>query len=529
MPAILIADALSQEGRDVFTRYEGFTVDYKPDITPEDLKKCIGEYDGCVIRSRTRITADTLENPGRLKVVGRAGVGLDNVDIPEATAKGIIVMNTPGGNTVSTAENAFSLLLCLARQVARADASMKAGRWDKKSIKGVELLNKVIGVIGLGRIGMEVVKRAKGFEMRVLGYDPYVAKDVAAKAGVEVCDLETIWSQADFITFHTPVNDDTRQMLNAAVIEKLKPGCRIINCARGGLIDEDALVAALQSGRIAGAALDVFSTEPLAEDHPLRSLENVVLTPHLSASTTEAQEKVAVDVAEQIVETLQGKPPRNAVNAPAIDPELLEAARPYLSMAEKLGHFLAQYVDGPLSRLTVKYCGAVLDHPTDAITTAAVIGFLSHQIGQGELNYINAPFLLKKRGVELVESRSSELYEYANLMTLEGRVNGRVVSVSGTLFTPHTPRVVILNDRHFDAWMDGTLIVIENRDVPGVIGAVGTYLGSRNVNIAQMTWGRSTAGGDAITILNVDQEVTPDLLEGLAKVDNVQAVRLIRL
>lgn len=528
MPAILIADSLSQEGQDVFARAEGFTVDYKPEITPEELKATIGNYDGLVVRSRAHVTADTLENSGNLRVIGRAGVGLDNVDIPAATSKGVIVMNTPGGNTVSTAENTMSVLLTLARNVAKADASMRAGRWDKKKLAGVELQGKTVGVIGLGNIGREVVKRAKGFEMRVLGFDPFTTEEAAQRLGVEMADLETIWKQADFITVHTPLNDDTRHLINAEVIAKLKPTCRLINCARGGIIDEAALVDALKEGRIAGAALDVFETEPPAEDDPLRSLDNVVLTPHLSASTGEAQDKVAIQVAEQIVETLTGKAPRNAVNAPSIDPDALEAMRPYLDLAERMGGFVAQYVDGPMAKLTVTYSGSVLEHPTDPITTAALMGILKRQTEAGEINYINAGFLMKDRGVEVIESRSNEVYQYANLISLEAVTpEGESVSLGGTLYTAQTPRIVMLGNKHLNAHPTGVIAVIENKDVPGIVGLVGTTFGDAGINIAYMTWGRS--GDEAVTIINCDQDIPAAVLDALAIHEDITSVKVIQM
>jgi D-3-phosphoglycerate dehydrogenase len=530
MPAVLIADSLSEEGREIFAKVGGMTVDYRPDITPDELKAVVGNYEGLVVRSRARVTADTLERVGRLRVIGRAGVGLDNVDVPAATAKGVIVMNTPGGNTISTAENTMSLLLSLSRNVAKADASMRAGRWDKNALGGVELLDKTLAVIGLGRIGLEVAKRAAAFGMKIIGYDPFTPREVAARHGVQIVALDEIWSRADFITVHTPLNDETQGMIGAAQLAQMKPTCRLVNCARGGIIDEAALVEALEKKVIAGAALDVFETEPLPQDHPLRRLDNVVLTPHLSASTAEAQEKVAVQIAEQIVDVLTGKAPRNAVNAPSIDPEVLEAMRPYLDLAERMGSFLAQYVSARITRLTNSYSGSVLDHPTDPITTAVLIGFLSRRVNPDEVNYVNAPFLMKDRGVEVIEAKSSELHGYANLITVEVLTrDGARVSLSATLFTRGNPRLVSLNDRHFDARPEGAIIVIQNKDVPGIIGAVGTLLGARGINIAHMTWGRDNAGGDAITLLNCDQDVTPEILSALEKLEYVRSARLIRL
>ncbi len=523
---ILVSDKISDEGLAIL-RGSGFEVVYKPEISHEDLVKEISEYDALVIRSRTNVTADVLQNGKRLKVVGRAGVGLDNVDVATATKLGIIVMNTPGGNTISTAEHTMAMLTSLARMIPQADRSMHEGKWEKKNFVGVELYRKVLGVIGLGRIGTEVAKRALAYGMQVLGYDPYISSETVKKLGIRQATVEEICKEADFITVHVPLNDQTRNLIDRPQIEMMKPTVRLINCARGGIINEDALLEALKSKRIAGAALDVFTQEPLPADHPFRSLDNVVLTPHLGASTSEAQEGVAKEVAEQIVDALSGRVIRNAVNAPSVDPAILDQLRPYIELARRMGKFMAQYVPGPIKTLRVYYSGSVLDYPVAPVTTAALIGYLE-PITDAPVNFVNAPTIAHDRGIEVVELKSTELHGYANLITIETEnENGAKNYIGGTLFTRERPRIVVLNGKSFDVVPEGNLIVIENRDVPGIVGSVGTLLGKHGINIAQMTWGRTEPGRDAITVINVDQDVPKSVLEELAKLPNILTAKLI--
>lgn len=523
---ILVSDKISDEGLAILQQ-SGFEVVYKPDISHEDLAKEIADYDALVIRSRTNVTADVLQNAKRLKIIGRAGVGLDNVDVNTATKMGIIVMNTPGGNTISTAEHTMAMLTSLARMIPQADRSMKEGKWDKKKFVGVELFRKTLGVIGLGRIGSEVAKRALAYGMRVLAYDPFISAEVAKKLGVHPSTVEEICKEADFITVHVPLNDQTRNLIDKAQIEMMKPTVRLINCARGGIINEQALLEALQSGRVAGAALDVFTEEPLPADHPFRKLDNVVLTPHLGASTSEAQEGVAKEVAEQIVDALSGRVIRNAVNAPSVDPAILEQLRPYVELARRMGKFMAQFVTKPIRVFRVYYSGSVLDYPTAPVTTAALVGYLE-PISESTVNFVNAGPIAHERGIEVVELKSTELHGYANLITVE--VEGEDGSknwLGGTLFTRDRARIVVINDKSFDVVPEGNLIVIENRDVPGIVGSVGTLLGKHGINIAQMTWGRTEAGKDAITVINVDQEVPREVLNELASLPNILSARLI--
>lgn len=528
MTRILVSDSLSNEGLTIL-KNSGFEVVHKPDISAEDLAREIVDYDALVIRSRTTVTAEILNNAQKLRVVGRAGVGLDNVDVSTATKKGIIVMNTPGGNTLSTAEHTWALLISLARSISQADRSMKEGRWDKKKFTGVELFNKTLGILGLGRIGSEVAKRAIAFGMKVMAYDPYTSTDSMSRLGVSHATVDEICKAADFITVHSPLNDSTRNMIGAPQVEMMKKGVRLINCARGGIINEQALLEGLQSGKIAGAALDVYETEPLPKDHPFRSLENVVLSPHIGAATTEAQEGVAREVAEQIVDALSGRIIRNAINAPSIDPVILEQVRPYIDLTLRLGKFVAQFVQAPAKSLRVSYSGDVLQYPIASITTAALVGYLE-AVTDFSVNFVNAKVLATERGIELVELTSSKVYNFANLITVEVITeDGAKHWVGGTLFTKDNPRIVVVNDKFFDVVPDGNLIVIENRDVPGIIGSVGTLLGKHSINIAQMTWGRTAPGHDAITVINVDQEVTRQVLDELSALPNILTARLIRI
>ncbi len=529
MARILVSDSLSDEGIGIL-KAAGFEVDHKPEISQEDIAKEIGEYDALVIRSRTTVTPEIINNAHKLKVVGRAGVGLDNVDVPSATQRGIIVMNTPGGNTISTAEHTMAMLTSLARSIPQADRSMHEGRWDKKKFVGVELYGKTLGICGTGRIGTEVIKRAQAYGMHVLAYDPFLNEEAVKRLGVTKATVDEISRQADFITVHTPLNAQTRGMLGKDQFAVMKKGVRILNCARGGIVSEEALIEGLKNGTVAGAALDVFEEEPLPVDHPFRSMDNVIMTPHLGAATSEAQEGVARDVAEQIVDVLQGKTIRNAINAPSVDPAILEQLQPFIDLARRMGKFMSQFVCQPAKALQVYYSGSVTDFPTAPITSAALIGFLEPMTEGSVVNFVNAPTMAKDRGIEVIEQRSTKLYNFANLITLEVECeDGSKQFIGGTLFTKDNPRIVVVNDKFFDVVPAGELIVIENHDVPGIIGNVGNVLGKYNVNIAQMTWGRTQPGSDAITVINVDQSVTQEMISEIEKLPNIISARIIRI
>lgn len=529
MIKILVSDKLSADGLEILANGGQFTVDYRPEISPEELERDICEYDALVIRSRTTVSSAVINNAARLRVIGRAGVGVDNIDVPAATKKGVIVMNTPDGNTISTAEHTFSMLCSVARSIPQAAMSMRAGKWDKKSIVGVELYNKVLGIIGLGRIGGNVAKKALAFGMRVMAYDPFMSEDAARRLGVTLASVNEICSNADFITVHTPLNDATRNIISDDQFNVMKPTVRIVNCARGGIINEEALYNALTTKRIASAALDVFSKEPLDADNPLRKLDNVILTPHLGAATEEAQEGVARDVAEQIVEMLRGGMIRNAVNAPSADPAVLEKISPYIDLARKMGRFLAQYVSSRVCELRVSFSGAILEYPTKPISSGALVGLLESNT-EGAVNFVNAGVIAKERGVELIEKTSSKLYDLASLVTVIAVCeNGQKTSLGGSVVFGKQPRIVAMNDKFFDIYPEGILVVIENHDVPGVIGQVGTMFGKYNINIGQMTWGREANTDNAITVINADSTIPQELLSELMQLPSIISAKMIVL
>lgn len=529
---ILVSDKISEDGIAVLKK-AGMEVVYEPEITQERIKEIIGDITGWVVRSRSRATGDIIQKASKLRVIGRAGVGVDNVDVDTATRRGVIVMNTPGGNTTSTAEHSIAMMLSLARKIPQAAASMKAGQWDKKSFMGVEFYGKTLGVLGLGRIGQEVVRRMKAFGMNVVGYDPFVSTERMQQLGVEPLNVDDICRRADMITIHTPLSPETKNLINADRLSLMKKTVLLVNCARGGIVDEPALADALKAKKIAGAALDVFDSEPIPGDHPLRGLDNAILTPHIAASTVEAQENVALQVAEQVIDLLRNGNIRNAVNAPSIDAEILGVLRPYLDLAERLGSFISQFVnessEGKVIRIEASFSGSLTQYPLAPLTTAAAKGFLQQTTDEA-VNYVNALGIMRDRGIEVHETRRSETYQYSNLMTVEVVLEtGTAHSVSGTVFSPGRTRIVVVNDKHFDAVPAGHLVVIENLDVPGIIGRVGTLFGAHNINIGQMTWGRTTSDNVAMTVINVDHQVTKEILDELRQTPNIKSARLINL
>lgn len=528
---VLISDSVSEEGLAVFKQAKdlGIEYDYDSKITPEQLVERIGQYDGLVIRSRTKVTKEVIDAAANLKVIGRAGVGVDNVDVEAATDRGIIVMNTPSGNNISTAEHSIAMLMSLARKIPFAHASMADGKWDKKSFTGMELFNKTVGIIGLGRIGTIAAKRLNGLGMRVIAFDPFIDPDKMKPMGVEPATIDEIITKSDIITIHAPMTETTRNIINKDSFSKMKKSVLIINCARGGIVNEEDLAQALKDGKIGGAALDVFSTEPLPENHPLRTAPNCVLTPHVAASTVEAQENVAVDIAKQVVDALAGVQIINAVNMPSVDPEIWSAIKPYLKLAERLGKFAAQFSDQRITKLLVQYFGDIQSYPTGPLTTAVIKGLLESTTDD-KVNYVNAIKKLDSRGVEVVTETHSRAFNYTNLITvITHHADGSTNSFSGTMFTEDKQRLVILNDKHFDAYLEGNMIVIENNDVPGVIGAVGTLLGQKKVNIGQMTWGRTKHSNEAMTVVNVDQQVSKELLKEITYLPNIKSAHLIRI
>ncbi|MGF1571865.1 MAG: phosphoglycerate dehydrogenase [Sumerlaeia bacterium] len=525
---ILVSDKLSDDGLNVF-KDAGFEVHHLPEITQDEIKATIHEYDGWVVRSRSRATAEILVNAHKLRVIGRAGVGIDNVDVVAASKRGIIVMNTPAGNTISTAEHAISMMMSLARKIPAADASMREGKWDKKSFMGVELRGKTLGILGFGRIGQEVAQRMKAFQMTVIAYDPFVTTDGMKHAGVSPASVDEICRTADFITIHTPLSAETKNLINAESLKTMKKSVRIVNCARGGIIDEQALAEALNNGTIAGAALDVFESEPIPEDHVLRNVKNIVITPHIAASTVEAQENVAIQVAEQIVDVLKNNKITNALNAPSIEPRILESLKPYLDLCEKLGSFIAQFSGKRATKITTSFSGTVRDFPLSPLTTAVCKGFVETST-DNPVNYVNAQHILQERGIEIVETSRSHQFRFSNLMAIDVTYDdGTENSVAGTVFDPDHGRIVMVNGKTFVALPEGNLIVLENNDVPGIVGSVGTFMGQRNLNISEMTWGRHKDDHKAMTVINIEGDVQDEHLTEIKQLKDIVDARLIRL
>jgi D-3-phosphoglycerate dehydrogenase / 2-oxoglutarate reductase len=525
---VLVADPISQRGIEELRRQSRIHVDVSTGLTESQLLQIISDVHGLIVRSQTKVTAEILKAAKLLRVVGRAGVGVDNVDIETATRRGVLVLNAPGANTVSTAEHAFSLLLSLARNIARADATLKAGLWDRKNLEGVELYNKTLGIIGMGRIGSELSRRAIAFGMRVLAFDPYLSATRARSLQVELLEeIDDLLKEADFISLHTPLTEETHHILDAKRLAKTKSGVRIINCARGGLIDERALTDALHSGQVAGAALDVFETEPLPTDSRLRSAPNIVLTPHLGASTAEAQESVGIEIAQSISAALLEGTIRNAVNMPSLDAKTLAIIGPHLRFGEKLGRFLSQLAPRRVDHLNINYSGKVNEVDTTAITRAVLKGFLQNA-GGTEVNEVNAPAFAESLGLKLTETRLSAPGDYSDMLELSAAAEGKSVSVGGAFFGA-TPRIVSVNNRPVEARPSGVVLVLENTDRPGMVGRIGTLLGNRGVNIATMSLSRNQAGGTALTVLNLDSAPGEELLKEICANADIRSAQVIEL
>jgi D-3-phosphoglycerate dehydrogenase / 2-oxoglutarate reductase len=527
-PKILIADSISKRGVEELSRDGALDVSVQTNLKESQLMELIPEFSALVVRSETKVTANVLTAGAKLRVVGRAGVGVDNVDVDTATRRGIIVLNAPGGNTVSTAEHAFSLLLCVARKIPQADANVRGKSWSRKNFEGVELYNKILGVIGVGRIGSELSRRAIAFGMRVVAYDPYLSAGRARSLQVELVDeLDDLLGAADFISLHTPLTNETRHILDAARLQKTRRGVRIVNCARGGLIDEAALTSALQDGRVAAAALDVFETEPLPDDSPLRSAPNLILTPHLGASTAEAQESVGIEIAQSIRAALLEGTIRNAVNMPNLDAKTLSIIGPHLRFGEKLGRFLSQVTPHRVEQLTINYSGKVNEVDTTAITRAILKGFLQNA-GGIEINEVNAPAFAESLGLKINETRLSTVGDYTDMLELSAVAEGNTVSVGGAFFGA-TPRIVSVNSRPVEARPHGVILVLENTDRPGIVGRIGTLLGDHGVNIATMSLSRNQAGGTALTVLNLDTAPGEQLLAEIRASGDIHSAQVIQL
>lgn len=527
MYKVLITDPLSEFGIQQLLDASDVEVVRKTNLSPSDLLDIIGDYDALLVRSQTQVTADVFAAGKNLKAVGRAGVGVDNIDINAATQAGVPVINAPDGNTISTAEHSFAMLMAVARNIPQAHKKLTDGNWDRKSFQGVELNKKVLGVIGMGRIGTEVAKRAKAFGMTVLGYDPFMTEERAQKLGVTHATVDDICRQADFITVHTPLTKETRYIISSREFAKMKDGVRLINCARGGIIDEKALYEAIMTGKVAGVALDVYEEEPPV-DNPLIGLPQVVSTPHLGASTVEAQENVAVDVSEEILKVLRGQPFKNAVNLPSIPADVMEKVQPYFTLGEKLGHFLAQVTVGSISEIEIKYSGELTDVDTSPLTRTVLKGVLSFRLGE-EVNYVNAPILAKARDITVTERKATQNRGFTNLLTVSLKTSQETRTVAGTRLNGYGARIVKIDEYAIDVAPEGYLLYIHHNDRPGVIGRVGSILGTNDVNIATMQVGRRDIGGDAIMMLSVDKPLTAELLDTMGELPEVKSVTQIEL
>lgn len=523
---VLVSDNISPKGVEILKK-SGLEVDVKTGMKPEELKACIGGYHGLIIRSATKVTAEIIDAALNLKVIGRAGSGLDNVDKIAASKKGIVVMNTPGGNTITTAEHSIAMLFSVARLIPQATASMKAGKWEKKKFMGVELLNKTLGIVGLGNIGGQVAKRALGFEMNIIAYDPFLSEDKAKTMGIRKVSLDEIFAQSDFITIHSPLTPETKGLINAKTIGRMKDGVRIINCARGGIINEQDLYEAVKSGKVAAAALDVFEKEP-PENNPLLTLDNVVCTPHLGASTEEAQENVALAVAEQVADYLVHGVIRNAVNFPSIPSDQIPRLQPYISLAEKLGGFASQIFEGGATEITVEYRGEASEINAAPVTIAAIKGYLTPILLE-TVNFVNAPYIAKERGIEVKETKSGDAGDYYSMIALKIKTKDRETYLAGTLFSRKDPRIILIDGFKVEIVPEGELLLIYNNDKPGVIGSLGTLLGNNRINIARMHFGRETAGGMAISVISIDSTATPEIIEQIRKLPNILSVKQISL
>jgi len=527
---ILVADRISPLGVDFLKKQDGFEVVEAYGSSPEEVIGHAKDASAIIVRSDTRVTREVMESAPLLKAVGRAGVGVDNIDIEAATERGVIVMNTPGGNTIATAELTFTHMLCGTRPIVRGATGMREGKWERKQLKGAELRNKTLAVLGLGRIGAEVAKRAQAFEMKVIAYDPYLTEERAKELEIDKVDLDGAFSRADYLTVHMPMTPETKGMVNDAAFAKMKDGVRVFNCARGGIIDESALAAALKSGKVAAAGLDVYEQEPLPEDHEFRALENLNLTPHLGASTEEAQESVGVEIAEAIAEVLQGGRIRNAINMPSIDPRDLQTLSPYLELSMRLGAFARQATLGTVQSLHITYWGGMIDFDTIPLTRAVQKGWLKGIAGDEGVNDVNAPYKIKALGIKVETTKSSSSVDYNELIevrTIDG--DGKEQSVRGTIIGKNAdPRIVEVDGEAIEARPVDTLLVVRNLDKPGIVGKVGTILGEYGVNIANMSLSRSKDSDTALTILELDDEPPAEAIEKLVAESDIQEARVSR-
>ncbi|AQQ53582.1 phosphoglycerate dehydrogenase [Planococcus lenghuensis] len=524
---VLVSDPLSDDGIKELLDAEHIQVDKKTGMTEQELLDCIGEYDALLVRSQTQVTRKVIEKATKLKAIGRAGVGTDNIDLAAATEHGVVVVNAPNGNTISTAEHTMAMLAAMARRVPQAYYSLRQDEWNRKAFIGVELYRKTLGIIGFGRIGGEVAKRAQGFGMRIIASDPFLTEEKAAKLGIQYGSMEDVLEQADFITVHTPLLKETHHLISHEQFGQMKDGVYVLNCARGGLVDENALLEAIQGGKVAGASLDVFENEPQI-NHELLALPEVIATPHLGASTVEAQEMVAVDVSREIADMLSGKPAKNPVNMPAVSKEVLQKLEPYFSLCEKLGSFLAQISRGAIAEITVTYSGELQDTNVDPLTRLILKHILKHYLGQ-QINEVNAFHVAKQKEIVVNEQKTTSGYGFTNLIAITVRTNQETRTVSGTRIEGGRIELVNVDQYRVDVIPTGHMIYIHHTDQPGVIGKVGTFLGQNDVNIATMQVGRKERGGDAIMLLSVDKNMEQALADELAAVPEIIDVTTIEL
>ncbi len=528
MPRVFISDKLDAGGLEML-KASGLELDNRPGLKGDELRAAIQAADGMVVRSGTTVTAELLENPGKLKAIVRAGVGVDNIDVAAATRKGIVVMNTPGGNTVSTAEQTITLMMALSRNTAAADASVKAGKWERNKFVGNQLAGKTLGIVGLGRIGREVARRAAGLDMKPVGYDPFLTPDRAGQLGIEaVFGLDQLLPRCDYLTVHTPLTAETTNLIGAKELASMKKGARVINCARGGIINEEALAEALKSGHLAGAALDVYVQEPPPADHPLLKAPNIVLTPHLGASTVEAQESVALEAAQLLIDYLTKGVVGFAVNMAPVDRAELQELRSYVDLARRLGLLHAQMCKGSIHKVEMMYKGDVAQRGTKLITAAFVAGLLEFRLVEG-VNIVNAELMARERGIEITEATNPKRGDFSTLIRADVHTDKKVYTAAGTQFGNQYLRLVQLGPHHLDAYLDGIMLLFTHHDVPGLIGFVGTIFGKHNVNIAQMRVGREKPGGEAIGVLNLDAQPPEAALEEVRQHPEISSLSVVHL
>ncbi len=524
---VLISDKLSEVGIKKFQEAPGIDVDVKTDLSPEELKKTIGDYNALVIRSATKVTSEIIKEAKQLKVIGRGGIGLDNVDIPAATKKGIIVMNTTDSNTITTAEHTIAMIMALSRNIPQATLSLKQGKWEKKKFQGWELFNKTVGIIGIGKIGRLVAERAKGLKMKVIAYDPYIKPETVEKLDIEPVSFDELLQKSDYVTIHTPSTDETTDMINKDVFVKMKKGAMLINCARGNIVNEQDLYEALKSGHLGGAALDVFKKEP-PENMDLMNLPNLICTPHLGASTKEAQDKVSVDIAEQIIAYLKYGSVKNAVNVPSISPELASVLRPYALLAERIGSFHAQLAKSHTLEVQVSYFGKITGYEVNPLTTALLKGLLA-PILKYEVNFVNAPIIASERGIKVVESKIQASENFSSLLQVTIKSSEGENVISGTVFGTSMQRIIRINNFYLEAIPEGHNLLIHNLDRPGVIGKIASLLGKHDINIGRMQVGQEKAKKQNVIFLNTNVPVNDEILKEFRDIENVFSVARIEL